>query len=160
MNAIPSLLHPRDRYRTPSAIGAIGRPLPRPILHLALSCTRDSGATVSNPPLKQARNKNAIEAAILNRILDRNSTLNGRGPLSSPTKQRPWWVIRLTFSFSLESFNPGEALRVRGQCGKCGRSFSPLKSKGLRKRGEHGKCRTFGHKNAGSAADWIYCDWL
>ena len=34
LNAILSLLHPLDRYRTPSAIGsAIGRPLSRPISH-------------------------------------------------------------------------------------------------------------------------------
>ena len=33
---------------------------------------RDGDATVSKTPLKQARNKNAIEAAILNRILDRD----------------------------------------------------------------------------------------
>ena len=31
---------------------------------------RDSGAIVSKTPLKQARNKNAIEAAILNHVLD------------------------------------------------------------------------------------------
>ena len=31
--------------------------------------------------LKQVRNKNAIEAAILNRVLDRDSTLSRRGPL-------------------------------------------------------------------------------
>ena len=34
LNAILSLLHPLDRYRTPSAVGsAIGRPLSRPISH-------------------------------------------------------------------------------------------------------------------------------
>ena len=34
LNAILSLLHPLDRYRTPIAIGsAIGRPLSRPISH-------------------------------------------------------------------------------------------------------------------------------
>ena len=34
LNAILSLLHPLDRYRTPSAIGsAIGRPISRPISH-------------------------------------------------------------------------------------------------------------------------------
>ena len=33
---------------------------------------RDSGAIVSKTLLKQARNKNAIEAAILNRVLDRD----------------------------------------------------------------------------------------
>ena len=34
---------------------------------------------MSETPLKQARSKNAIEAAILNRVLDRDSTLNRRG---------------------------------------------------------------------------------
>ena len=43
---------------------------------------RDSDAIVSKTSLKQARNKNAIEAAILNRVLDRDWTLNRRGPLS------------------------------------------------------------------------------
>ena len=34
LNAILSLLHPLDRYRTPSAIGSvIGRPLSRPTSH-------------------------------------------------------------------------------------------------------------------------------
>ena len=33
---------------------------------------RDSGAIVSKAPLKQVQNKNAIEAAILNRVLDRD----------------------------------------------------------------------------------------
>ena len=34
LNALLSLLHPLDRYSTPSAIGsAIGRPLSRPISH-------------------------------------------------------------------------------------------------------------------------------
>ena len=109
-SAILSLLHPRDRYRTPSAIGsAIGRPLSRPISHpntgrspqpprskpLGGAQPRDSGAIVSKPPLKQARNKNAIEAAILNRVLDRDWALNRRGPLrrcekvSSPAMRQP-----------------------------------------------------------------------
>ena len=88
LSAILSLLHPLDRYRTPSAIGsAIGRPLSRPISHPntgrspqpprskplgGAAQPRDSGAIVSKTPLKQARNKNAIEAAILNRVLDRD----------------------------------------------------------------------------------------
>ena len=86
LNAILSLLHHLDRYRTPSAIGrAIGRPLSRPISHptqvgvlnrLVLNRLgaqmRNSGAIVSQTSLKQARNKNAMEAAILNRILDRD----------------------------------------------------------------------------------------
>ena len=54
---------------TPSAIGsAIWE-----ALHLRAgrsSQPRDSGAIVPKTPLKQARNKNAIEAAILNRVLD------------------------------------------------------------------------------------------
>ena len=87
LNAILSLLQPLDRYRAPSAIGsAIGRPLSRPISHprtgrspqpprskpLRGAQPRDSGAIVSQTPLKQARNENAIEAAILNRVLDRD----------------------------------------------------------------------------------------
>ena len=80
-----SLLQPLDRYRTPPAIGsAIGRPISRPISlpntggspqpppskPLGGAQPRDSGAIVSQTPLKQVRNKNAIEAAILNRALD------------------------------------------------------------------------------------------
>ena len=87
LNAILSLLQPLDRYRAPSAIGsAIGRPLFRPISHprkgrspqpprskpLRGAQPRDSGAIESQTPLKQARNENAIEAAILNRVLDRD----------------------------------------------------------------------------------------
>ena len=87
LNAILSLLHPLDRYRTPSAIeSAIGRALSRPISHpntgggpqprrskpLGGPQPRDSGAIVSKTPLNQERNKNAIEAAILNRVLDRD----------------------------------------------------------------------------------------
>ena len=101
MNAILSLLQPLDRYRAPSAIGsAIGRPLSRPISHprtgrspqpprskpLRGAQPRDSGAIVPQTPLKQARNENAIEAAILNRVLDRDWSLNRRGPLS----KRSW----------------------------------------------------------------------
>ena len=84
LNAILSLLHPLDRYRTPSAIGsAIGRPLSRPISHPntggsphRLVLNRLEGSTlnraigaiiVSKTPFKQARNKSAIETAILNR---------------------------------------------------------------------------------------------
>ena len=85
LSAILSLLQPLDCYRTTSAIGsAIGRP------YLALSPSthggsqlprskppygaqpRDSGAIVSQTPLNKARNENAIEAAILNRVLDRD----------------------------------------------------------------------------------------
>ena len=87
LNAILSLLQPLDRYRAPSAIGsAIGRPLSRPISHprtggspqphrskpLGGAQPRDSGAIVSQTALNQARNENAIEAAILNRVLDRD----------------------------------------------------------------------------------------
>ena len=86
LNAILPLLQPFDRYRALSAIGsAIGRS------HLALSriqtaCSlraqpRDSGAIVSRTPSKQARNKNVTEALILNRVLDHDGNLNGRGPL-------------------------------------------------------------------------------
>ena len=97
LNAILSLLHPLDRYRSHPAIGsAIGRPLSRPISHpntggspqpprskpLGGAQPRASGAIVSKTPLKQARNKIAIEGAILNRVLDRDWTLNRRGPLS------------------------------------------------------------------------------
>ena len=98
LNAILSLLHPLNRYynRALSAIGnAIGRPLSRPISHpnrvvgvldhLVLTAwgaqPRDSCAIVSKTPSKHARNNNAIEAAILDRDLDRDSTLNRRGPL-------------------------------------------------------------------------------
>ena len=96
LNAILSLLHPLDRHRTPSAIGsAIGGPLSRPFSQpntggsprpprsqpLWGAQPHDSGAIVSKTPWKQARNKNAIEAAILNRVLDRDWTLNRRGPL-------------------------------------------------------------------------------
>ena len=87
LNAVLSLLQLLDCYRTPSAIGSvIRRPLSRPISHpnaggspqpprskpLGGAQPRDSGAIVSKTPLKQARNKNAIEAAILNRVLDRD----------------------------------------------------------------------------------------
>ena len=87
LNAILSLLQPLDRYRATCAIGsAIGRALSRPISHpraggspqpprskpLRGAQPRDSGAIVSQTPLKQARNKNAIETAILNRVLDRD----------------------------------------------------------------------------------------
>ena len=75
LNAILSLLQPLDRYRTPSAIGsAIGRPLSRPISHPTAwqAQPRDSGAIVFKTPLKQVRNENAIEAAIVNRVLDRD----------------------------------------------------------------------------------------
>ena len=87
LNAILSLLQPLDRYRATCAIGsAIGRALSRPISHprtggspqpprskpLRGAQPRDSGAVVSQTPLKQARNKNAIETAILNRVLDRD----------------------------------------------------------------------------------------
>ena len=56
--------------------------LDRLVLNRLGGSTRDSGAIVSKTPLKQARNKNAIGAAILNRVLDRDWTLNRRGPLS------------------------------------------------------------------------------
>ena len=43
---------------------------------------------MSQTPLKQARNKNAIETAILNHVLDRDLTLNRRGPLRLSTDCR------------------------------------------------------------------------
>ena len=53
-----------------------------------------SGAKVSQTPLTQARNKNVIEAAILNRVLDRDWTLNRRGPLCawSMSQERVHWA--------------------------------------------------------------------
>ena len=45
---------------------------------------------MSKPPLKQARNQNAIEAAILNRVLDRDWTLNRRGPLRNHVMRFSW----------------------------------------------------------------------
>ena len=104
LNAILSLLQPLDRYRAPSAIqSAIGRPLSRPISHprtgrspqpprskpLRGAQPRDSGAIVSQTSLKQARNENTIEAAILNRVLDRDWSLNRRGPLRTSRKGAP-----------------------------------------------------------------------
>ena len=48
----------------------------------------------SFPHLKHARNKNLVEAAILNRVLDRAWTLNRRGPLSCPFRaQKAWWCL-------------------------------------------------------------------
>ena len=53
LNAILSLLHPLDRYRTPSAIGsAIGRPLSRPISH------PNTGASPQPPRSKPLRGLN------------------------------------------------------------------------------------------------------
>ena len=50
LNAILSLLHPLDRYRTPSAIGSvIGRPLSRPI---SLPRTRRSPQPPRSKPLR------------------------------------------------------------------------------------------------------------
>ena len=49
------------------------RVLNRTVLNrLGGSTASDSGAMVSETPSKQARNKNAIEAAILNGVLDRD----------------------------------------------------------------------------------------
>ena len=87
-----ALLQPFDCYRTPSVIAsAIGRPS-RPISHPCAGRSsqpprskqaqpRDSGIIVSKSPLEQARNKNAIESAILDRVLDRDWTLNCREQL-------------------------------------------------------------------------------
>ena len=133
LNAILSLLQPLDRYRAPSAIGsAIGRPLSRPISHprtgrspqppcskpLRGAQLRDSGATACQTPLKQARNENAIEAAILNRVLDRDWTLNRRGPLSrSLSGPKPRKNLEKPFSAPgptahLPFFFQGIALRI------------------------------------------------
>ena len=57
---------------------------------------RDSGAIVSKTSLKQVRNENAIEAAILNHVLDHDWTLNRRGPLSIPTG---FFFVILLFCF-------------------------------------------------------------
>ena len=97
LKAILSLLHPLERYRTPSAIGsAIGRPylalsriqaqagaLNRLVLdHLGSSTARLWCYSVSNP-LKPAWNKNAIGAAILNRVLDRDWNFQPQGATKS-----------------------------------------------------------------------------
>ena len=59
LNAILSLLHPLDRYRTPSAIGsAIGRPLSRPISH------PDTGGSPQPPRSKPLRGLNRAIVAL------------------------------------------------------------------------------------------------
>ena len=59
LNAILSLLHPLDRYRTPSAIGsAIGRPLSRPISH------PDTGGSPQPPHSKPLRGLNRAIVAL------------------------------------------------------------------------------------------------
>ena len=80
LNAILSLLQPLDRYRTPigkkpylaskHSLGVLNRLI---LNRLARPQPRDSGAIVSKTPCrKQARNKNAIEAAKdWVRVLDR-----------------------------------------------------------------------------------------
>ena len=94
LNAALSLLQPLDCCRTPSAIGsAIWGPclalsrihtqvgaLNRLVLNRLGAQPRESGAIVSKTPWKQAQNKKAMEAAILNCGLDRDSTLDRRGP--------------------------------------------------------------------------------
>ena len=96
LNAIVilSLLQPLDRYRATCAIGsAIGRALSsKSRIHAKVGVLnrlvlkplrglkpRDSGAIVSQTPLKQARHENAIETAILNRVLDRDWTPQPQG---------------------------------------------------------------------------------
>ena len=59
-------------YFALSRIPAQGGVLNRLVLNRLGAQPRDSGAIVSQTPLKQARNENAIEAAILNRVLDRD----------------------------------------------------------------------------------------
>ena len=110
LNAMLSLLQPLDRFWAPSAIeSAIGRPLSRPISRPRTGrspqpphskplsrLNRAIVAQESKTPFKQARNKNAIDAAILNRVLDRDWTLNRRGPLRrGPTRRRPKRAIPL-----------------------------------------------------------------
>ena len=59
LNAILSLLHPLDRYRTPFAIGsAIGRPLSRPISH------PNTGGSPQPPPSKPLRGLNRAIVAL------------------------------------------------------------------------------------------------
>ena len=61
---------------------------------------------MSETPWKQARNKHAIEAAILNRVLDCDWTLNRWGPLSGHLKNEihAWkmrlaWILVINFSY-------------------------------------------------------------
>ena len=70
---------------------------------------------MSKTPLKQARSKNAIEAAILNRVLDRDWTLNPRGALSPRHHKKAgchhsqpvsFW------SFQIRLFQPGCCFRT------------------------------------------------
>ena len=93
------MFHPLDCYRT-SAIGiAIGEALsclishpyrgrssqtPRsePLRKLNSAIVVLYYYSVQNQISKQVRNKNTIEAAILDRVLDRDWNLNRRGPLS------------------------------------------------------------------------------
>ena len=55
--------------RIPAQVGVLNRLV---LNRLGGAQPRDSGAIVSQTPLKQARNANAIEAASLNRVLDRD----------------------------------------------------------------------------------------
>ena len=86
LDAILPLHWPLDCYRAPSAIeSAIARPylalsrihaqviaLSRLALNRIGAQPHDSDAISSKTSVKQARNKNAIEAAILNGVLERD----------------------------------------------------------------------------------------
>ena len=115
LNAILSLIHPLDRYRTPSAIGsAIGVALSRPISHARAGRSSQPPrskplkrlnsaivAVVSKTPLKQSRNKNAIVAAILNRPRPRlnsqpqRATKKGNIQQENPRLKSFWPDIRV-----------------------------------------------------------------
>ena len=105
--------------RTPCATGSvIWRPyLALPRIHTQVFSTalfsttqeclpRDCGAIVSKIHLKQARTNNMIKAAILNRVLDRDGTLNHREPLR--------WYVRNPHSLSVTPDIPRAKLRRGG----------------------------------------------
>ena len=108
LNATLSLRYPLDRNRTPSAIGSaivwpyltvscihtgrITRPRhPKPLRRLnRVIVVLYYASIVSETPWKQARNKSVIEAVIVDRLLDRDWTLNrmtteGLWPISRET---------------------------------------------------------------------------
>ena len=106
LNAILSLLQAPRRDRAPSAkssaIAEASKTIALSRIHaqvessdrlmskLLMELNRlRSGAIESQSPLKQVRNEYAIEVAILKFVLDRDWTLNRRGPL------RPWEVLWL-----------------------------------------------------------------
>ena len=81
----PSRKSPRPISHPNTVVGVLNRLV---LNRLGGAQPRDSGARVSQAPWKQTRNKNAIESAILNRVLDRDWTLNRRGPLRVVVKER------------------------------------------------------------------------